>query len=138
MSGDVAAMTRLLRRRAAEQELWVPVTGGSMGSRYPPGSRVLVRPLARLPRTGEVWVFSDAGGHLVAHRYLRRRSGRCVFRGDSERQSDSPVEPAWVVGRVHLVDAAGDLHRPRWWHAVAPLLRAGRDRLRRASERADR
>lgn len=138
MSGEVEVTARLLRRRAAEQALWVPVTGGSMGRRYPPGSRVLVKPLARRPRPGEVWVFSDGDGHLVAHRYLRRRAGCYVFRGDSESRSDPPVDPSWVVGRVHLVDAAGDVRRPRWWHAAVPLVRAGRGRLSRASRLTDR
>jgi hypothetical protein len=105
-----------------------------MGRRYPEGSRVLVTPLTRTPRVGEVWVFCTDGGRMVAHRFLRRRAGMLVFRGDAEPVSDPPVHPEWLVGIVALVDCGGRCWRPRTWQALGPLARVGRDRLLRRSQ----
>lgn len=106
----------------------------------PGGARVLVRPEVRAPRVGEVWVFVTLGGDVTVHRYLRRtRLGRLVFVGDRTETADAPVRPEWVVGRVELVDNAGNLRVLRRRDGIRPLaatiVRGAHRRL--AGERAD-
>lgn len=128
-TGEAATVARLLRARARDHELWVSVSGASMGTRYRDGSRALVTPLDRAPRTGEVWVFCDAEGRIIAHRYLRRRDGRLIFRGDAEPRSDSPVDIECLVGIVSWVEAGTDLWRPGRREAALPLVRAAWEKL---------
>lgn len=107
----------------------------------PGGARVLVRPDARPPRIGEVWVFVTAAGDVTVHRYLRRaRLGRLVFVGDRTDSADAPVRPEWLVGRAEAVDSGGKERVLRRRDGVRPLgLAIGHGvRRRLAGRRTDR
>lgn len=130
MTGDDEATARLLRQRARNGPLWVPVSGVSMGPRYAAAARVLVSPMDRAPRLGEIWVFC-MGGTLVAHRFLVRRRSGLVFAGDAMRHVDAPVLPASLVGRVVSIDGPEGHWRPRARHAWAPVLLHARRAVRK-------
>lgn len=122
MATNDDAKARLLRARARDGGLWVPVSGTSMGDRYANAIRVLVVPVDRTPRVGEVWAFylRDA---TVAHRFLYRRGTRLTFAGDAMSWFDGPVSISQLVGRVTVVDDGERQWRPQPRHAVAPMLR---------------
>jgi hypothetical protein len=137
------ATAALLRHRASAGGFWVEASGGSMGRRYPPGTRLLVQSAARRPRPGQVWVFVDNDDRVVAHRYIcPRNSDTLWFRGDASVRFDAPVDRARLVGPAVLVDDGTSRWSPRWWHAVRPSVGAGargllasRDRLYRRFDR---
>lgn len=135
MTSEATATARLLRQRAASGELWLPITGSSMGRRYRDCARVLVTPLARPPRIGEVWVFCRDDAAILAHRFVRRRGDRFVFRGDARPSSDAPVPADRLVGVVTLVDDGTRPWAPRQVHAIVPLARIALSRLQRAVRR---
>lgn len=96
-----------------------------MGSRYPPGSRLLVLATSALPRCGEVWAFVDDAGRVVAHRCVwTRRPTSIHFRGDAKLRLDERVTVANLVGRVTVVDDGQRQWEPRRRHAVGPTIRA--------------
>lgn len=129
---DPAAVAALLRRRAVDGPLWIDTRGDSMGPRYAGVRRVLVDPLPRRPRLGEVWVFCARDATRLAHRYLRRTDGRYQFRGDAHDRPDEPVPVEWLVGRAAGgQDEEGRLVEFRRRDALAPLLRAAAQALRR-------
>ena len=136
INGAASTTATVLRRRAAARELWLPVSGVSMGSRFRPGAHVLVRASNGRPRIGEIWAFVDADDRLVVHRCVWNRSpGALRFRGDAVCSLDPPVALGDLVGRVTEVDDGIDRWSPRLWHAAHPtvraLARALRVRLRR-------
>ena len=95
----MAALAELAREAPIE----VVVTTGSMAPGIPAGARVSVRGQARY-RRGDVLVFANSAGDLVAHRLLGRRRWRgavhLVTRGDAAPRADGLVPPERVVGRV--------------------------------------
>lgn len=58
-------------------------------------------------RLGEVFLFMDCAGHLVAHRLLRKltKGGqtRYQFKGDANRNPDAPVELAQILAKLVLI-----------------------------------
>lgn len=124
MMGDPAATARLLRERARSTGLWLPVSGTSMGPRYPSGARVWVRFAGRPPRRGQVWAFCRQDGAVLVHRYLARRGGRLIFAGDAVPRADAPVPPDWLVGLVIVLRDGTRSRLPRPRHAIVPLGRA--------------
>jgi hypothetical protein len=125
VTDTAVAITAVLRRRAAADGLWVEARGGSMGRRYPPGTRLLVAPLGRSPRSGEVWVFVDTDGEVVAHRCVCRRDTATIwFRGDASIRFDTPVALERLVGRAVLVDDGSSRWTPHWSHALGPSVGA--------------
>lgn len=109
-----------------------------MGPRFRTGSVVLVEPVERRPRLGEVWVFCTKDGVILAHRFLRRRGDEFVFRGDAMPSSDAPVARSLLVGRVVSVDDGRRRWRPGAIRALPPLARLVRGWLAvRVSGRRD-
>lgn len=137
VTSDPAAVASLLRSRARTGELWVPVSGSSMGARYAPGSRLLVAAVDRGPRCGEVWVFCARDGSVVGHRFLARQGQRYVFRGDATSRADAPVPAEWLIGIVRAVDDGTRRWRPHPGHAIAPVIRAVLQGARRLLGRTD-
>ena len=104
---------RLLRESAASAPLWIVTRGTSMGRAIPDGASVLVVPGAT-PRRGQVWVYCDESGDVVAHRYRRRTASGHVLRGDVRAYADAPIGDEQLVGRVTAV-RCGDRVRAVGW-----------------------
>lgn len=97
------SIARVLRRRAAEGDLWVPLEGSSMLPTVNVPAEGLVGAVRR-PKWGEVWAFVDCGGSVTVHRALGRdRRGRWVMRGDGAPRTDAPVSTSCLVGPVQLI-----------------------------------
>ena len=118
-----AATPEFWRQLVASGEFWFRVASDSMAPTLLPGDEVLVLPLERQPRRGEVIVFLH-GDHLVVHRCR----GGASFRGDGRIAPDPPVAAEQVVGMA----VAGRRDRREW--PLADSLpwptRAARVRLR--------
>jgi signal peptidase I len=95
----VTALSELAR----EAPIDVVVTTGSMAPGIVAGARVSVRGQTGY-RRGDVLVFANSVGDLVAHRLLGRRRLRgavhFVTRGDAAPRADGLVPTERVVGRV--------------------------------------
>lgn len=88
----------------------IPARGASMAPFIRDGDEVLVEPLARPPRRGEVVLVRVAGGAVVLHRVLASRAGGVVTRGDAQEVPDAPVPAAEVLGRAVAVAGRRRLH----------------------------
>jgi hypothetical protein len=101
-----------------------------------PGDELAVAAAAR-PRPGDIVVFRDADGRLVAHRVLHsRRAGggfELLTRGDAARSPDRWVPAGALVGRV--VEIAGMPVAPGPAVRLAARWRAARYFLGRLSAR---
>lgn len=75
------------------------VEGTSMLPTLPPGTEILVAPLARPPQLGEILLFME-GEHLVVHRMVRRLGDRLITQGDGRSSPDRPIRHEQLVGRV--------------------------------------
>lgn len=118
----------LLRAAARAGDLWLPVSGMSMGGSIRSGSRVRVVPAHR-PRRGEIWAFCGESGAVVVHRFRRCRNDRYLFRGDALPVDDHPVAAERLVGRVVEVERAGQRSRLTALHAVAHVAGLGLRRI---------
>ena len=125
-SGAIAAV---LRRKAATQPLWIPVSGQSMGRSIGDG-RVRVAPAAR-PRRGEVWAFVIEG-RIIVHRFLGARHGRLWMQGDANPSPDPPVSGEVLIGKVVTVER-GDGRERRFTTGLG-LARASPTRRGRRAE----
>ncbi len=125
----------VLRQRARTTDLWLDVSGPSMGPALVPPAQVLVRVPDR-PRPGQVWAFVERDGSIVVHRCLRRyRSGWYGFRGDAVAADDLPVGPQRLIGRAVAVrDRSGERSVAS---SYLPVLRAQVRRIRRRRGRAE-
>jgi hypothetical protein len=112
------------------------VMGTSMWPAIPPGSTVVVEPVAaHLLNRGDV-VLSNGPGRLIAHRIEavhadRRGVLKFVLRGDNLAESDLPVTATAILGRVTCV-AAND----NWVGAVGVAWATLVDRFGREARRA--
>ena len=97
------ALARLMRARASEGALWIPVSGRSMAPVIEPG-RVLVGATSRPPRRGEIWVYVAADERFVVHRFRSQDGGRAWFRGDGNERDDPAVECEAIIGVVIAVE----------------------------------
>lgn len=80
---------------------WIPVRGDSMWPSLRDGDAVLCEPMrAALP--GEV-VVAKLGTRLVIHRVVIWSEARVELRGDNAPESDAPLSPALIIGRVTTV-----------------------------------
>ena len=83
---------------------------------------------SRIPLPGDILVFSDRQGRLVAHRflgpYLREGRLRLLLKGDAAPGPDEGVDPAAVVGRL----VAEVRMRDRWCAAIEYFRHAARRR----------
>lgn len=95
---------------AAEAPIELAVRGTSMAPHLREGDRVQIARATRY-RAGEILVFRNSVGDLVAHRLLgtRRWEGelRFVLRGDAAPAADGLVPPGAILGRV----VGGDVPR---------------------------
>jgi hypothetical protein len=86
-------------------------TGGSMHPVIRHGDVLLVDPLDRPARAGEILLYRDAAGRPVAHRLAgftaEGDNPSLVLKGDSAVGPDLPVRPAQVLGRVVAVERRG-------------------------------
>ena len=93
---------------SAGGELRLAVAGRSMLPLFREGDHLVIRPLERPPRVGEVVVFAR-GGQLWCHRVLlpAGRGRRLLTKGDARGRPDSPVDPGAVVGRAVALERRG-------------------------------
>ena len=121
-------------REAARRDspLWLDATGSSMEPVIRTDERVGVVPGER-PRWGEIWLFCDDAGRVLAHRCLGRSRSGFRFRGDAMPRADPLVVPTRLVGRVVAVEGAAEVRklgeRDRW---VRGLARSAGGEVRRA------
>jgi hypothetical protein len=74
----------------------LPVSGESMVPALRPGDEIECEPCTvEALRPGQIAVWYQRGG-IIAHRYLGRRAGRLITRGDHTRSHD----PAWEADRL--------------------------------------
>lgn len=85
------------------------------------GARLDLAP-SRVHLPGDILVFADRQGRLVAHRflgpYVRGGRLRLLLKGDAAPGPDEGVEPAAVVGRL-----AADVRVRERWFAVVDYVR---------------
>ena len=99
--------------KAENQELEVPIRGGSMRPLLREGDAVRVRPQALGYRPGDIVVFR-AGQDLIAHRLLRRipdgKGGRLLItQGDRCPRPDPSLPESAALGKVTGIRRAGRL-----------------------------
>lgn len=87
------------------------VEGASMLPTLPPGTEIVVVPLARPPRLGEILLFME-GEHLVVHRLVRRLGDLLVTQGDGRLTPDRPLRREQLVGRVVAANLGPQRHWP--------------------------
>lgn len=76
------------------------ISGTSMGSTLPSGSRIRIQPLpAEEYRIGQTVAFV-LGSTIIAHRLVYRTSHCVLTRGDNHSWCDLPVPPGAVLGAV--------------------------------------
>jgi hypothetical protein len=130
-----------LRRSATDRELWLDVSGASMGRAIVPPAQVHVIPGGR-PRRGEIWAFCLEDAAVVVHRLRDRRDGTFLFQGDAMAVPDAPVPPERLIGRVRQVRSAGTVHDigavDRWRGFAAISWRRLRRRVLRLAGRPRR
>lgn len=108
---------------SAGGSVWIQVTGISMNPLIREGDSVLLTPLTRLPRPGDV-LFLDAAGTPLLHRVRRLADGMVVTRGDAALADDVPVLPSACLARA-VVLRRGSITMvlvPTWRFGVKPLL----------------
>lgn len=96
----------------ASGRLRVGVHGSSMLPALRPRDVLLVRACpAHRARVGDIVVFVREG-RLFSHRVIARSGARLVTRGDALPDSDPPVEPHEMLGRVGRVLRGSRILRP--------------------------
>jgi hypothetical protein len=111
-------LSELAGRIAASGELWVEATGWSMWPTIPPDARVLVAPLQRDPRPGDIVLVAHATAPVL-HRVASVGEGWVRTIGDSQVAADPPMRREAV-----LAHALASEHGARI-AALAPTLRFG-------------
>lgn len=96
-----------------------PLRGTSMRPTLPDGCEVEVVPLPGNVPIGSVVVFAE-GDSLIAHRLVRRCSGRWILQGDGRLGPDRPLSPDRALGMAMTAYWAGRRIWPGRWE---PLLR---------------
>lgn len=99
-------------------ELWVTGSGQSMQPTVRHADLVLVAPLRREPRRGDI-VLVPLGPRLMLHRIALVDNERVVTRGDARERDDAPV------GRGEIVARAIAVRRDRVVTPLGPTLRFG-------------
>jgi hypothetical protein len=122
------------------RELWLDAAGESMYPVVPSGSRVLLVPRRRAPRTGDI-VLVRGGDRLILHRVRAVTSDRLVTGGDASPTSDVGIPHHAALGLAVACDDGRGI-RPlapfgRWFGvlAVARWARAELHRLARSWRR---
>jgi hypothetical protein len=102
----------------ADGSVWMRVTGISMNPVVREGDAVLLEPLRRAPRRGDV-VFVDAASGPLLHRVRHANSREVITRGDAATRDD-PSVPPWAC----LAQAVA-VRRGSVTIALTPTLRLG-------------
>lgn len=108
---------------AADQEVWITVTGRSMEPTLRHGDRVLLRASRSSLRSGRV-VLSEFRGRVVLHRVIRAGAESVTMAGDSCRAADPPVPHSAVIAEAVAVQTSRGVVplRPTLRFGVARLL----------------
>jgi hypothetical protein len=94
---------RLIRDAVrAGGELWVTGSGQSMQPTVCHADLVLVAPLRRDVRRGDI-ILVPLGSRLMLHRVALVQGGLIVTRGDARERNDAPVARADIVARALAV-----------------------------------
>ena len=106
-------VARALRALVEDGPVKLTVSGVSMAPVLEDGAPAALAPF-RLPLPGDILVYQDERGRLVAHRflgpYVRRRRMWLLLKGDAAPGPDQRVAPEAVVGRL----LTGVSLRERW------------------------
>jgi len=89
--------------------------GRSMAPFIADGDTIVVSPLKRPERIGDVVLLQESDGRLIVHRIVGRKRGMIITRGDACAEVDSPADHVGIVGRVTAVSGRGGsfhLRRP--------------------------
>ena len=115
---DFLEQARQLLSRSLPVEL--RMSGGSMRPAIEDGDVVTIEPIADEPvRQGDIVLYHSRFDTAVIHRVVRidKSAERSILtRGDSAAQNDLPVSIHRILGRVKLVERAGeriDMIRPK-------------------------
>ena len=87
---------------SARGSVWIRVTGISMNPLIREGDSVLLAPLSRGPRRGDV-LFLDIERRPLLHRVRRIHGGELVTRGDATLTDDAPASTDACVARALAV-----------------------------------
>jgi signal peptidase I len=130
---DFLEQARQLLSRSLPVEL--RMSGSSMRPAIEDGDVVTIEPIADEPvRQGDIVLYHSRFDTAVIHRVIRidKSVERTILtRGDSAAQNDLPVSIHRVLGRVKLVERAGeriDMVRPR--RSFAQLMASWVERLK--------
>lgn len=144
LSLSAPEISRLIREAVqAGGEMWVTGSGQSMHPTVRHADFVLLSPLSRGPRRGDI-VLVPLGPGLMLHRVARADRSGVVTRGDARQMNDVPVSHDQVLARAVAIRRRGVVTplvlTTRF--GVAPLLRflsrATRRRLRLVRARVRR
>jgi signal peptidase I len=107
---DFLAQARKLLSRSVPVQL--RMSGGSMRPAIEDGDIITIEPIADSPiRQGDIVLYNTTQDTAVIHRVVRfERSSsekQIITRGDGATQNDLPVPLHRVLGRVKLVERAG-------------------------------
>ena len=113
VSTDVASFWLKLRLKD-DTKLTCHVQGGSMGVLLGPASQVLVKPVEKLPRLGDI-VIARLKNSLVVHRVIRRSlsADTVMIKGDNCRRADGYIARDKIMGRVIGVLKDNQINTPR-------------------------
>lgn len=111
-----------------QKEAVLNVTGWSMGCTLGPASTVVIRPLRRHPRLGDVVVVKTKR-EFMAHRVISRSGSRITTKGDNCIAADAPSEKEQLIGIVAGVVTDGGMHVPWHWRQPAAMIAAIFSRL---------
>lgn len=113
VSTDLASFWLKLRLKN-DTKLTCHVQGKSMGALFGPASQVLVKPVEKLPRLGDI-VIARLENSLVVHRVIRRSlsAGTVMIKGDNCRRADGYIARDKIIGRVIGVLKDNQITTPR-------------------------
>lgn len=123
LSGNVAV--QLIRDAiGGGGEIWVKGSGQSMFPTIRNADPVLLSPLRRPPRRGDI-VLVPLGPRLMLHRVVSVGDGRITTRGDARVASDLPIPVERVLARAVAVrrDASVSALVPTLRFGIGPLAR---------------
>jgi signal peptidase I len=130
---DFLEQARQLLSRSLPVEL--RMSGGSMRPAIEDGDVVTIEPITDEPiRQGDIVLYHSRFDTAVIHRVVRidKSAERSILtRGDSAAQNDLPVSIHRILGRVKLVERAGeriDMIRPK--RSFAQLMASWFERLK--------
>ena len=96
------------------------IQGWSMGYTLGPSREIVVKPIIRAPRLGDV-VLLRTRNTFIAHRIIRKNSDgqRYTTKGDNCAREDMPVAHHEILGLVIGIKKGAIIHNP--WHWTWPF-----------------